>query len=84
MLYTKSPLDKDMEPSFLVRSFYLSSFSLVFPQFKLWESSYGSHVMSKKKKKERKIMPLSCQTLCIRTDVIGVEWSEMVIKSRHT
>ena len=38
----------------------------------------------KKKKKERKIMPLSCQTLCIHTDVIGVEWSEMVIKSRHT
>ena len=38
----------------------------------------------KKKKKERKIMPLSCQTLRIRTDVIGVEWSEMVIKSRHT
>ena len=36
--------------------------------------------MSQKKKKERTMMPLSCQTLCIHTDVIGVEWSEMVIK----
>ena len=68
MLYTKSPLDKDMEPSFLVRSFYFSSFSLVLPQFKLWESCH----VSKKKRKENDALVLSNIMHSYRRDWCGV------------